>query len=167
MFSHTVSTWLVGVRGLWLKHVNVGPEFCPGTALNRLCTLGKLLSISELQFSLLCSIKIYHSAYSISPSSKNSWYTFNAAEEKEMSKIHFLTQKGKLLSLSVMNWVQQIIDRTATKFLIKWNTTFTSIWVFAVMVENQTQNRTEPRLLSRIKVCVALMKSIVITASCF
>lgn len=36
-----------------------------------------------------------------------------------MSKIHFLTQKGKLLSLSVINRVQQIIDRAAMKFMIR------------------------------------------------
>lgn len=36
-----------------------------------------------------------------------------------MSKIHFLTQKDKLLSLNVINRVQKIIDRAAMKFMTR------------------------------------------------
>lgn len=47
-----------------------------GSALGLLCTgcgdLGKLLSVSELKFSLFCSMELYHSAHSVSLSSKNS-----------------------------------------------------------------------------------------------
>lgn len=51
----------------------------------------------------------------------NSEYTFifNAVDEKEMSKIHFLTQKDKLLSFNVINRVQKIIDRAAMKFMTR------------------------------------------------
>lgn len=51
-----------------------------------------------------------------------------------MSKIYFLTQKGKLLSLSVISRVQQIIDGAAMKFMIRRIISFTPIWVLAVGV---------------------------------
>lgn len=51
-----------------------------------------------------------------------------------MSKIHFLTQKGKLLSLGVINRVQQIIDRAAMKFTIRRVITSAPLWVSAVGV---------------------------------
>lgn len=147
---------------------DVGRGLCPELLGSGCGDLAKLLSISELQcFSLFCSMEIYHSAYSVSPSSKNLWHTLNAGDGKEMSQVHFLTQKGNLLSLNVITRVQQIIDRIAMKFMIRQNIIFTPIWVFAVRVESGRLRPNKTGLLSRARVCVALLMCIVITVSCF
>lgn len=84
-----------------------------------------------------------------------------------MSKILFLTPKGKLLSLSVINRVQQITDGAAVKFMIRRNITSTPIRVLAVRggASGPEQHRTTSAEQS--KVCVALLKCLVIAASCF